>query len=131
MSAPDDHATGQWRVPLFWRLILRLLMVIVAPLCRLRVTTSMPYELTWGPLILAGNHVGNVDPVLTTGACAQMRIAPRFLATGGLFRAPVLGPLMRAAGHIPVDRGRDTVTKAVPDATDALRQGSIIFIYPE
>jgi 1-acyl-sn-glycerol-3-phosphate acyltransferase len=129
-------------VPPLWRFVLRFSLVLVPLFCRLRVTSAMQFgelasrsskqsELTRGPLILASNHIGNVDPAVMTAACAQMRIAPRMMATGGLFRAPILGPLMRAAGHIPVDRGRATVTKAVPDATAALTMGSIVCIYPE
>jgi 1-acyl-sn-glycerol-3-phosphate acyltransferase len=38
---------------------------------------------------------------------------------------------MTAAGHIPVDRGRETVTHAVPAAVAALEARSIVFIYPE
>jgi 1-acyl-sn-glycerol-3-phosphate acyltransferase len=125
------HPPRWWWFPPLWRFGLRLSLVLVPPFCRLRVTTTMPYGLTRGPLILAGNHIANVDPVVMTAACAQMRIGPRMMATGGLFRAPVLGPLMRAAGHIPVDRGRVTVTNAVPDAIAALEAGSIVFIYPE
>jgi 1-acyl-sn-glycerol-3-phosphate acyltransferase len=120
-----------WRAPLLWRFVLRLSTVLLPLVCRVRVSTSMPYELTRGPLILASNHIGLFDPIAMISACAQMRIAPRMMATGGLFRAPVLGPLMRAAGHIPVDRGRDTATNAVPDAISALEIGSTIFIYPE
>jgi 1-acyl-sn-glycerol-3-phosphate acyltransferase len=53
------------------------------------------------------------------------------MATGGLFTAPVIGPFMRACGHIPVNRGSDSVADAVPAAVDALRSGSVVFIYPE
>jgi 1-acyl-sn-glycerol-3-phosphate acyltransferase len=124
-------ADQRWQAPLFWRFVLRLSLVVVPLFCRVRVTTSMPYHLTRGPLILAGNHIGNFDPVAATAACAHLRIAPRMMATGGLFRAPVVGPLMRAAGHIPVNRGHENVTEAVPDAVSALRAGSTVFIYPE
>jgi 1-acyl-sn-glycerol-3-phosphate acyltransferase len=129
----NDHQqpTGRWRAPWVWRCALWLAGILVPLLCRLRVTTSMPYHLTRGPLILAGNHIGTFDPIATAAACRQMRIAPRMMATGGLFRAPVVGPLMRMAGHIPVDRGRDTVTNAVPDAIGALAASSTVFIYPE
>ena len=84
-----------------------------------------------GPLILAGNHIANFDPIATTAACARLGIAPRMMATGGLFRAPIVGAFMRAAGHIPVNRGHETVLNAVPDATAALAAGSVVFIYPE
>jgi 1-acyl-sn-glycerol-3-phosphate acyltransferase len=120
-----------WRAPLLWRFVLRLSLVVVPLVCRVRVSTSMPYHLTRGPLILAGNHIGNFDPVATTVACAHMRIAPRMMATGGLFRAPIVGPLMRAAGHIAVNRGHENATNAVPDAVAALGVGSTVFIYPE
>jgi 1-acyl-sn-glycerol-3-phosphate acyltransferase len=120
-----------WRVPWLWRFGLRLSRVIVPVVCRLRVSTSMPYHLTRGPLILAGNHIGNFDPIVSTAACAQLRIAVRFLATGGLFDAPVAGAFMRGAGHIRVNRGHETVVSAVDEATVALRAGSTVFIYPE
>ena len=84
-----------------------------------------------GPLILAGNHIGNFDPIATTAACARLGIAPRMMATGGLFRVPIVGAFMRAAGHIPVERGQETVVNAVPDAAAALAAGSVVFIYPE
>ena len=53
------------------------------------------------------------------------------MATGGLFRAPVVGPLMRAAGHIPVDRGRDERRQRRTGGGEALQAGSVVFIYPE
>lgn len=53
------------------------------------------------------------------------------MATGGLFRAPVLGWVMTACGHLPVDRGTDTVSHAVPAALAALRQASVVAIFPE
>ena len=99
--------------------------------CRLRVTGDVPDDYRDGPLILAGNHIGTFDPVMLHRRRPDRRLAPRMMATGGLFRAPIVGPFMRAAGHIPVDRGRATVANAVPDAVEALRAGSVVFIYPE
>jgi 1-acyl-sn-glycerol-3-phosphate acyltransferase len=64
-------------------------------------------------------------------ACRVRRIPPRFLATGGLFRAPIVGPVMRHWGHIPVHRGSSSVTQALPDATQALAAGSVVLVYPE
>lgn len=84
-----------------------------------------------GPLILAGNHISNFDPFCITLASRRRRLSPRIMATGGLFRAPLIGRVMIAAGHISVDRGRDTIANAVPEAVAALRAGAVIFIYPE
>jgi 1-acyl-sn-glycerol-3-phosphate acyltransferase len=122
---------ARWQPPWIWRFALRLSRYVIAIFCRLRVTTTMDYRVTRGPLILAGNHIGNWDPIVTTAACAHMQLAPRMMATGGLFRAPVVGPFMAAAGHIRVDRGHDSATNAVGDAVTALQEGSIVFVYPE
>lgn len=77
------------------------------------------------------NHVGTFDPFVLIAACAAHGVAPRFLATGGMFRAPVFGAIMRASGHIRVDRGHRTVTDALHRAGDALAENSTILLYPE
>jgi 1-acyl-sn-glycerol-3-phosphate acyltransferase len=122
---------ASWRPPWVWRAGLTLARLLVPLVCRLRVTGDVPEGRRRGPLILAGNHIATFDPVAFTAASRIRRLAPRMMATGGLFRAPVVGPFMRASGHIQVDRGHATVTNAVPDAVAALRAGSVVFIYPE
>lgn len=84
-----------------------------------------------GPLILAANHIGTFDPVSLVAACARLGLAPRVLATGGLFRAPVLGAALRHCGHLRVDRGRCTAVDALPAARQALAAGSVVAVYPE
>ena len=121
----------RWTPPRLWINVQRLARVVIPVFCRLRVTGQVPPELRSGPLILAGNHIANCDPMIEAAATHVAGVAPRMMATGGLFRAAVAGPLMRRAGHIPVDRGRDTVVNAIPDAAAALRAGSVVFIYPE
>jgi 1-acyl-sn-glycerol-3-phosphate acyltransferase len=114
-------------VPRLWWLLLRLARVLVLPVCRLRVSGVVPA----GPLILAVNHVSPIDPVVMMAACARVGVAPRFMATGGVFRAPVLGSIMRACGHIRVDRRTPRVAEALPAAAAVLRAGSAVLIYPE
>jgi 1-acyl-sn-glycerol-3-phosphate acyltransferase len=120
-----------WRVPGLWRALLVLARVLVFPICRLRVSVQDPVALRSGPLILAANHVSPVDPIIMTAACAVAGVAPRFLATGGLFRAPVVGWVMRKSGHLRVDRGSAQVALALPDAAVALKANSIVLVYPE
>jgi 1-acyl-sn-glycerol-3-phosphate acyltransferase len=127
----SDEPATRWRVPLLWRAALGIARTVVWPLCRLRVTGDIPAELRDGPLILAANHVGSFDPFVLTAACAKRRIAPRIMATGGLFRAPVVGPMMGAAGHIRVDRRQPTVTAALGSAEEALAARSVVLAYPE
>jgi len=120
-----------WRAPLTWRILLVAARVLTAPVCRLRVTGALPAALRSGPAILAANHIGPFDPVAITAACRVMRIAPRLMATGGLFRAPVVGSVMRAAGHIRVNRRQADVADALAHVTDALAGCALVLGYPE
>jgi len=80
---------------------------------------------------VVSNHVGTFDPMALIAGCAKQGLAPRMLATGGLFRAPVFGAIMRNSGHIRVDRGSHTVTGALHHAVDALNEHSTVVLYPE
>ncbi|SCF20021.1 lysophospholipid acyltransferase family protein [Micromonospora mirobrigensis] len=120
-----------WRPPLIWRAALLLARAAVAALARLEVSGDVPERLRRGPLILAANHISPFDPVVLAAACATRGVAPRIMATGGLFRAPVIGSLMRRAGHLRVDRGTAAVHRALDDAASAAAAGSVILVYPE
>jgi 1-acyl-sn-glycerol-3-phosphate acyltransferase len=130
-AAGPPGSPRRWRTPWLWRGALLIAQPVVWPLCRLRVTGEIPAELRGGPVILVANHIGAFDPCVLTAAFARVGIAPRIMATGGLFRAPVVGRLMRMAGHIRVDRRQATVTAALGAAEIALAQGSMVLAYPE
>jgi 1-acyl-sn-glycerol-3-phosphate acyltransferase len=133
MTAADRAAAADrtWTPPLVWRFLLLVARVLVPLFCRLRVSGDVPDVLRRGPLILAGNHLGTFDPVAFVAACRVRRVYPRMMATGGLFRTPIVGPVLTAAGQIRVDRGHSDVGEAVPRAAEALRERSVVFIYPE
>ncbi|WP_432995435.1 lysophospholipid acyltransferase family protein [Dactylosporangium sp. CA-233914] len=114
-----------------WRVLLALARVVVMPVARLRVTGGLPPQLRDGPVMLAVNHIGPFDPVAITAACRAAGLAPRLMATGGLFRAPVVGPAMRACGHIRINRRQANVASAVDDVARALAAGSQVLGYPE
>jgi len=116
---------------LIWRAQLVIARGLAGLLCRLRVTGDVPPGLRRGPLILAVNHLSPFDPVVLVAACQVRRIAPRVMATGGLFRAPVVGPIMRASGHIRVNRRTETVADALVAAGAAIAAGSVVALYPE
>ena len=120
-----------WRVPWVWRALLRFSRVLMAGFCRIRISGEIPAALRHGPLILAANHVSPVDPAVMTAACSMAGIAPRFLATGGVFDAPIFGWAMRRSGHLRVDRHGTQAAQALPEAAAALRAGSIVLVYPE
>ncbi|MDI6105069.1 lysophospholipid acyltransferase family protein [Actinoplanes sp. NEAU-A12] len=120
-----------WRVPRLWRLLLALSRIVVFPLARLRVTNGVPEELRGGPVILAANHVSPFDPVVLMAACHKAGVVPRIMATGGVFRTPVVGAVMRHCGHIRVDRNTMHVADALPVAAKALAENSAVLVYPE
>ncbi|MBY8875804.1 1-acyl-sn-glycerol-3-phosphate acyltransferase [Micromonospora sp. PLK6-60] len=123
--------TTGWRPPLLWRAAQLLARGVVGALGRLEVTGDVPAELRRGPLILAANHISPFDPVVLAAACQTRGVAPRIMATGGLFRAPVIGGLMRHAGHLRVDRGTAAVHQALEQAATAVAAGSVVLVYPE
>ncbi|MEW2382170.1 lysophospholipid acyltransferase family protein [Micromonospora sp. NPDC047707] len=126
-----DTAHSRWRPPLIWRAAQLLARAAVGALARLEVTGEVPAHLRRGPLVLAANHISPFDPIVLAAATRAAGVAPRFMATGGLFRAPVVGAAMRRAGHIRVERGTSAVHKALDDAAAAVAGGSVILVYPE
>ncbi|GLW30420.1 lysophospholipid acyltransferase family protein [Actinoplanes regularis] len=120
-----------WRPPLLWRFLLALSRVVIFPFCRLRVSGTVPAGLRGGPVILAANHISPFDPLVMVAAFHKVGIAPRIMMTGGLFDAPVVGAAMRACEHIRVDRGKAQVADALPAAAQALKDGSMVLLYPE
>jgi 1-acyl-sn-glycerol-3-phosphate acyltransferase len=128
---PTGPDPPPWRAPVLWRAAQVAARGVVWPLARLRVTGDVPARLRRGPLILAANHISSFDPCVLAAACGLRRVAPRFLATGGLFRAPIVGPVMRYWGHIPVHRRTSRVAEALSDAAGALAASSVVLVYPE
>jgi 1-acyl-sn-glycerol-3-phosphate acyltransferase len=126
-----DTAYSPWQPPLIWRGAQLLARALVGLLARLEVTGDVPEHLRRGPLVLAANHISPFDPLVMAAACQTRGVAPRIMATAGLFRAPVFGAAMRHAGHIRVDRGTSAVHQALDDAATAVAGGSVILIYPE
>jgi 1-acyl-sn-glycerol-3-phosphate acyltransferase len=83
-----------------------------------------------GGTVLAMNHTSFVD-FFTAGRPPYLQLARpvRILAKASLFRAPVVGWAMRAAGHIPVERGSGA--DALAAAVEALRRGELVGVLPE
>lgn len=126
-----DTTREPWRAPRLWLFLQLLARGVVGLLARLRVSGDVPDDLRRGPLILAANHISPFDPIVLSAACRVRRIAPRIMATGGLFRAPVVGAAMRHSGHIRVDRRTAAVGQALHQAAAAIAAGSVVLVYPE
>lgn len=98
---------------------------------RLEVSGSLPEPLRGRPFLLAANHIGVFDTAVLIAACHRIGVTPRFVTNGGLFDTPLVGMLLRCAGHLRVDplmagcavRG----TALLPE----LGSGRPVLIYPE
>jgi 1-acyl-sn-glycerol-3-phosphate acyltransferase len=95
-------------------------------LWRLRATGRENVPLS-GPLIVACNHVSNLDPPLMGSMCPR-RIS--YMAKKELFRVPVLGPMIAALGAYPVDR-EGSATAAIKRSIEVLRAGGCVGVFPE
>ena len=84
-----------------------------------------------GGIIVISNHTSYADGVLLALACKRMGRPLRLLATGGVFRVPVLGGLLRRLGFIRVERGTADAAEALGPATEALAAGEAVGLFPE
>jgi 1-acyl-sn-glycerol-3-phosphate acyltransferase len=83
-----------------------------------------------GGVVLAISHFSYLDFVLAEWAVwRDRRRYTRFMATKASFDHPVVGRLMSAMGHIPVDRTAGASAYRV--AATALRRGEVVGVFPE
>ncbi len=84
-----------------------------------------------GPAILASNHISYLDPFVVAKVADLRHRRVRFLAKRELFARPVIGPALRSAGQIPVDRASLRAGASMSAAEDALARGECVAVFPE
>jgi 1-acyl-sn-glycerol-3-phosphate acyltransferase len=84
-----------------------------------------------GPAIVISNHLSYADVLFFAQFLFKNGRAPRFIGKRSVFKVPVIGRILLAAGQIPVDRESTHAGKALDHAVAALRAGHLIGIYPE
>lgn len=82
-----------------------------------------------GPVLVAGNHDSQLDPV-AVGVAARGHRQVRALAKSTLWDVRGLGPILNGMGQIPIERGKGD-RGALDRAIEALRAGACIGIFPE
>jgi 1-acyl-sn-glycerol-3-phosphate acyltransferase len=81
------------------------------------------------PVIYASNHSSMFD---IWALFATLPGSVRFVAKRELFRIPLLGPAMRAAGHVPIDRTvKARAFEAYDDAARIIKRGLSPVVFPE
>jgi 1-acyl-sn-glycerol-3-phosphate acyltransferase len=113
----------------------RVLAVVVIPFLQLvgryRIVGSVRIPKT-GAVIIAPNHVTNIDPLVTAYVVWRAGRVPRFLAKASLFRVPVVGAVLRGTGQIPVERaGRQREGDPLDRASGLVSDGLALLVYPE
>src|SRR5690606_27759953 len=83
-----------------------------------------------GPAIVVANHRSYFDPVALGLAFAKRGRPVRFLGKREVFDAPVVGPLARSLGGIPVDRASGS-DEPLAEAAAALAAGELVAVLPQ
>jgi len=115
----------------FWY---RLVVVVAKPLVLLftsrqwRGAENLPAE---GGVIVAANHVSELDPFAVGHFLYDNHRPPRFLAKAELFRKAPVKWVLTGAEQIPVSRNSVDASLALEPAVQALRRGECVLIYPE
>ena len=84
-----------------------------------------------GGFIAAANHMTEVDPLTFAHFLYDNGFAPKILAKASLFTVPVLGPVLRATGQIPVFRNTTDAGKSLAAAVEAIEAGECVAVFPE
>jgi 1-acyl-sn-glycerol-3-phosphate acyltransferase len=84
-----------------------------------------------GPIIVASNHVSYLDVLFLTHFLYRSGRAPRYIGKEGVFKVPVIGKIVLAAGQIPVVREGSDAAKALEHAVKTLQAGHLLGVYPE
>ena len=84
-----------------------------------------------GPAIVISNHLSYIDVLLLTFFLYKNGRAPRYLGKEGVFKVPVLGRILLAAGQIPVQRESATASDALKHAIALINAGHLVGVYPE
>ncbi|NIQ38102.1 MAG: 1-acylglycerol-3-phosphate O-acyltransferase [Proteobacteria bacterium] len=81
------------------------------------------------PYILMANHQGAFD---IFALLAYLPIHFKWLAKEELFRIPIFGWAMGAAGYISIDRrGKKKALESIENAVTKIREGASVLIFPE
>ncbi|QPK83150.1 1-acyl-sn-glycerol-3-phosphate acyltransferase [Corynebacterium qintianiae] len=125
---PPEHAEAK-RDP-FYHGVIRVIKNVFRAQGTVAVLHGLEHIPAEGGALIVANHTGWFDFIFTgMGPHVAGRRLVRFMAKKEVFSAPVIGAMMRAMRHVPVDRaaGADSIDSAV----DWIQKGSLVGIFPE
>lgn len=80
-----------------------------------------------GPVLFCSNHIDNLDPIVV-GVFSKRPVS--FMAKEELFRAPVIGSVLRGVHAFPVKRGMGD-REALRVGLKILKDGKVFGLFPE
>ena len=121
------------RAALLYALAASLLGAVVSTVSRLELTrrSTPTAQLPDGPLIVVANHTSFADGILLALVGRRLGRSLRLMATGGVFRSGLVGPVVRRLGFIPVQRGTSAAAGSLDAAATALDAGEAVGLFPE
>jgi 1-acyl-sn-glycerol-3-phosphate acyltransferase len=84
-----------------------------------------------GGFVATPNHLSYTDPIVFAHFMVDNGRPPFYLGKEGVFRAPVLGAILRGAQQIPVYRNTGQAADAFRAAVAAVNEGKAVGVYPE
>lgn len=84
-----------------------------------------------GGFVAVANHVTELDPLTFAHYLWDHGHVPRILAKDSLFRVPVVGPVLRGTGQIPVSRGSAKAGESLEAGVRAVEAGECVAVFPE
>ena len=106
---------------------------VVSAVSRLELTRRQVRgaALPAGSVIVVANHTSFADGILLALVGRRLGRSLRLMATGGVFRSGLVGPVVRRLGFIPVQRGTAAAATSLDAAAAALAAGEAVGLFPE
>jgi len=120
--APDGENAAHRVARLWGKTILRMSGVFVEVIG----VENIPHG---SPIIFMSNHQSNFD-ILTL--LAHIPVQFRWISKKEVFRTPLMGPAMRKAGYISIDReNREKAIESLEEAAQIIKNGKSVMTFPE
>lgn len=112
---------------MFYKIIVRVSRILVFLIFDLKVHNKENLDNTEGGLIVCGNHISMIDPVILAISTKRQI---HFMGKKELFENKFLSYIFTKLGAFPVDRQGASLS-AIKSSLNVLNKGGVLGIYPE
>lgn len=112
---------------MFYKVVVNILRVLVFLVFDLKVHNKENLDNTEGGLIVCGNHISMIDPVILAVSTKRQI---HYMGKKELFENKFLAYIFRKLGAFPVDR-QGVSLSAIKSSLNVLNKDGVLGIYPE